>query len=123
MALLLRRITAAQMDTSVNLSSVVVASSLEDQSQPNSNIVEGIVIPPDPERGGSVPDSFESLCIDAEVYPFCEIFSYRDVQIDLVSVIRSMAFYLILSIIMTVSMFLYSNFRFFLQQPHYHSFS
>ena len=31
-------------------------------------IAEGIVIPPDPERGENVAESFESMCIDAEVY-------------------------------------------------------
>ena len=37
------------------------------ESSSQTEIVEGIVIPPDPERGDEAPDSFESMCIDAEM--------------------------------------------------------
>ena len=54
-------------ETSVDPSTIISAT----DSTPVAShpvIAEGIVIPPDPERGENVAESFESMCIDAEVY-------------------------------------------------------
>lgn len=47
--------------------STTVSVSVEPSPPPTSTVIEGIVIPPDIERNGEVPDTFESMCIDAEM--------------------------------------------------------
>lgn len=89
-------------ETSVDPSKIVTASATE-PGAPQPTIAEGIVIPPDPERGENVAESFESMCIDAEVYLLFKSYDvFREVQLDLVSVIRSMILYRYICIIMVV---------------------
>ncbi|OAO15384.1 hypothetical protein AV274_2913 [Blastocystis sp. ATCC 50177/Nand II] len=101
-------VTSIPMETVVNSQPVPIPSNIEreviqeayvvgkvvDCSQP-PELAESIAIPPDPECGNAVADSFESMCIDVE----------PEVQLDLVEVISEMKCQRILSLIIAIALF------------------
>lgn len=81
-----------------------VVGKVVDCSQPPV-LAESIAIPPDPECGNAVADSFESMCIDVEPFDIDGAVICREVQLDLVEVISEMKCQRILSLIVDIALF------------------
>ena len=81
-----------------------VVGKVVDCSQP-PELAESIAIPPDPECGNAVADSFESMCIDVEPFGIGGVVICREVQLDLVEVISEMKCQRILSLIVAIVLF------------------
>ena len=66
-----------------------VVGKVVDTEHPTA-IAESVVIPPDPEYGDAIADSYESMCIDVEPFSLSGVLMSREVQIDLVNIISEM---------------------------------
>ena len=53
------------IDLAVDVSNTVSVPAPLPSNRENP-VIEGIVIPPDPENGNAVAESYESMCIDVE---------------------------------------------------------
>ena len=66
-----------------------VVGKVVDTEHPTA-ITESVVIPPDPECGNAIAESYESMCIDVEPFSLPVALISREVQIDLVNIISEM---------------------------------
>ena len=78
------------IDLPVNISNSISVNNPPSTSE--KPVIEGIVIPPDPENGNAIAESYESMCIDVE----------PEIQLDLVSVIAAMKCHRIIAFIATL---------------------